>query len=448
MKKLLLVPLIAMAAAAGLYGWKYAVHAPQLCTRDLTFANLQLGTMRDVVSATGLIEPRETVVVSSEAPGVVVRLLARVNDMVTEGSELAHLDDRRAALKVEEARLSVQVAEATLTHARAALSQAHARRDGAQLALKYQDDLAGRGGSRAERDQAQVNVRAATAAVEAGEAGVSAAKTRLQLARAALREAEFARELLSVKVPDPPSRSVAPREYLVLERKICEGQYVGPQAGPLFTLAGSLEQVDVHAQIAEGDINKVRTGLDAVFCVTGFGDADIEFRGTVREVRPVASSVKGAVYYDTVIRVENRRDPATGAWLLRPGMTASVDVIRREHRNVWKIPSAALNFRLEEEYQSDEAKARLAEWQSRPDAADWHTLWTWDSDRGVARPLFVRIGGLRKGEPGLKDGEGNEVLEFEPGREPSPQNPPRVIVGAPPAHAPGLFDQPANIKVS
>lgn len=448
MKKLLLVPLLALAGAAGLYWWTSAGHASPLRVRDLTFANLQLGAMRDVVSATGLVEPRETVVVSGEAPGVVLRLLARVNDTVVEGADLAHLDDRRAALKVEEARLGVQTAEATLAHARAALRQARARRDGALLALKAQDDLAKRGGVRAERDQAEVNVRSATAAVEAGEAGVRAAQTRRELACAARRDAEFARELLTVKVPDPPSRSVAPREFLVLERKVCEGQFVGPQSGPLFVLASGLERIDVHAQIAEGDVNKVRAGLDAVFSVTGYGDVEASFRGTVREVRPVAASVKGAVYFDTVIRVENRRDAATGAWLLRPGMTASIDVIRREHKNVWKVPSAAMNFRLEEAYQSDEAKARLTEWRRRPDAADWHTLWTWDSEHAEARPLFVRIGGLRKGEPGLKDGEGNEVLEFEPGRTPAPQCPPRVIIGAPPAHAPGLFDQPANIKVS
>jgi len=47
----------------------------------------------------------------------------------------------------------------------------------------------------------------------------------------------------------------------------------------------------------------------------------------------------------------------------------------------------------------------------------------------------------------FKDSEGNEVLEWEAGKEPS-GSPPRVIIGAPPAQAPGLFDQPAPIKVS
>src|SRR5262249_25534796 len=148
------------------------------------------------------------------------------------------------------------------------------------------------------------------------------------------------------------SPSQGRREFLVLERKAQEGQLVGPQAGPLFVLAGSLEQVEVHAQVAEGDINKVKPGLAAVFSVTGFTDEEVEFQGVVKEIRPLAANLKGGVYYATVLQVANRRDPVTKDWLLRPGMTASVDIIRREHKDVWKVPSAALNFQLEDAYQS------------------------------------------------------------------------------------------------
>ena len=33
-------------------------------------------------------------------------------------------------------------------------------------------------------------------------------------------------------------------------------------------------------------------------------------------------------------------------------MTASIDIVRLEHKNVWRVPSGALNFKLEEAYQS------------------------------------------------------------------------------------------------
>jgi hypothetical protein len=100
---------------------------------------------------------------------------------------------------------------------------------------------------------------------------------------------------------------------------------------------------------------------------------------------------------------------------------------------------------MDEAYQSEAAKARIAAWKKRPDARDWQSLWTWDEAAKHPQPVFVRIGGLKNGEPGLKDSEGNEILEWEPGKEPTA--PLRVIIGAPPARAPGIFDQPANVKL-
>jgi multidrug efflux pump subunit AcrA (membrane-fusion protein) len=285
--------------------------------------------------------------------------------------------------------------------------------------------------------------------VEAAHAGVAVAEAKVDAARTQLQDAQLSHKLTRIKVPEPLVPSALRREFLVLERKVQEGQLVGPQSGPLFVLAGSLQAVEVHAQVAEGDVNKVQRGLPAAFSVTGYADEDVECRGTVKEVRPLATNIKGAVYYATVIDVANQKDPATGEWRLRPGMTVSLDIVRREHKNVWRIPSAAMNFQLDDTYLTESVRARLAEWRGRPDAGDWHALWIWNADTQRPEPVMVRVGGTDKhGEPGLKDSEGNEVLEWEPGKEPSPTNPLRVIVGAPPAQAPGFFDQPAPIKVS
>ena len=209
--------------------------------------------------------------------------------------------------------------------------------------------------------------------------------------------------------------------------------------------------MEVHAQVAEGDVNKVRTGQPAVFTVTSFDDTDFEFRGAVRVVRPLGNKLGGAaVTFDTVVEVKNQRDPASGDWRLRPGMTAAVDIVRGEHKNVWKIPEKALNFKFDKAYFDAPVQARLAEWHRRPDAGLWTVAWTWDADKKAIAPLFVRILGTNaKGEPGMKDAEGNEVLEWEPGRTPTdPSDPPKVITDAPPAHAPGFMDRPANLKVS
>ncbi len=447
MKKLLGIILFTGVVLGGGIAWYAWPRGPALSERTLTFAHVQRATLRDVVSATGFIEPSELVYIGSEMPGTVTRLLARANDIVVEGAELGQLDDQKWTLKVDAARDGVQTAEAALAQARAALAQAKASREAALVNLKVQEDLANKGGFRTDRDQANAQARAAAAGIDVAQAGIAMAQAKCQAARTQLQDAELAHKLTRIKVPGPALPSSGRREFLVLERKVQEGQLVGPQSGPLFVLAGGLQSVEVHAQVAEGDVNKVRRGLSAVFTAGGYQDEDVEFRGTVKETRPLATNIKGAVYYTTIIDVANQKDPATGEWRLRPGMTVSVDIVRREHKNVWRVPSAALNFQMEDAYLTGAARARLAEWKKRPDAGDWQTLWTWNGEE--AEPLFVRIGGTGPhGESGLKDSEGNEVLEWEPGKAPTADHPLRVIVGAPPAQAPGWFDRPAPIKVS
>jgi multidrug efflux pump subunit AcrA (membrane-fusion protein) len=433
-KKLLFAIVLASAAGAGLYYWQFAPRNQALTESQLTFAPLQQITIRDIISATGLIEPRDVVLVGSEMPGVAQVVLGKINQIVPEGTTLVQLDDRKLRLKCEEGDNAVRTA-------RAALAQAEASRDAAEIALRTQVEIASRGGFRSDKEQAEAQFKAAGA-------GVLAAQANLEVANTARKEAQLALDMAFIKVP--VLNSMGPkREYLILERKVHEGQMVGPQGQPLFVLADGLERMEVHAQVAEGDVNKVRPGQVALFNITTYADEEAEVRGVVKEIRPQAANVKGAVFYDTVIEVANQKDAQSGEWRLRPGMTVSVDILRREHKDVWRVPATALNFQLEDAYQSEAAKARIAEWRERRDFADWNTVWTWDAAKRSPWPLFVRINGLKNGEPGLKDSEGNEVLEWEPGREPASRSTQlRVIIAAPPAHTPGFFDKPANIKVS
>jgi len=456
-KKWLWLVLLIAAGGGGLYWWWSNGRVQTLSEKTLKFAEVRRATIRDIVSATGLVEPRELVFVASETPGTVMRLLARVGDTVSEGAELAHLDDRRVSIKVEEAANGIKLVDAAITQARAALTQANTQKDAADKYWLRQKELtkAGGAGFIAERDQAEAQYYAAVAGVKVAEAGVETAQAKKLAAVTAQKEAELAHKFTRIRVPDlyQPLREAAKRTFLILERKAHEGQLVGPQSGPLFMLAGDLDVVDIHAQVAEGDVNRITTKLKTSFKVTNFDDQDSEFGdGVVKEIRPLATneirpqagSIKGAVYYDAVVRVKNRKDPKTGEWLLRPGMTVSIDIIRHESVNAWRVPADAMIFKLEEAYQDAAAREHVRRFAKREDAKDWRALWLWDAAAQRVEPVSVRIG-AKAGEFGIKDAEGNEILEWEQGKEPT--GPIRVIIGAPPAKAPGFFDQPANVKI-
>jgi HlyD family secretion protein len=438
-KKLLVFLLLAAAALAGGAYWISSPRQVAMSEATFTYGRAVRGDLSDTVSGTGILQPRKVVLVHSELSGVVVEVLGNVNATVAEGDVLLRLDDRRLRLKLDEAEDGVETA-------RAAVLQAQAVVAGAELALKYQIDIAEKGGFRSERDQAEVKLTAA-------QAGVRAAQGKLRASETLRREARLALDQAEVKVPAAPHTGPelsTRRRFLILERKVEPGQTVGPAAAaPLFTLSEDLGRMEVHTEVAEGDIDRVRVGLPASFTISSTAESDRRFEGKVKQIRPMPASVKGAVYYNVVLEVPNEKNAQTGEWWLRPGMTAAVDIELRRHQGVWKVPTAALSFQLDEGYLSEAAQARLDQWRIRPDQADWKPLWVWDAERGSPWPVFVRLSDSKAGKTGIKDGDFNEILEWEPGRAPRPGvEGVRVITNAPPAHVPGFFDRPANLKVS
>src|SRR5262245_26004143 len=89
-----------------------------------TYAQVVRGPMSESVSATGIVQPSDVRVISSELPGTVIDIHARVNDVVSPGDVLVRLDARKFRLKLEEAQ--------------AAVAQAEAMQRAAELTVKYQ----------------------------------------------------------------------------------------------------------------------------------------------------------------------------------------------------------------------------------------------------------------------------------------------------------------------
>jgi HlyD family secretion protein len=105
----------------------------------------------------------------------------------------------------------------------------------------------------------------------------------------------------------------------------------------IFTIAQDLRAMEVHTNIAESDIGRLRAGMDASFTVDAYPTE--RFRGRIREIRNAPQVVQNVVTYDAVIDVENAE------LKLKPGMTATVNIVSERRDGVLRVPNAALRFR-------------------------------------------------------------------------------------------------------
>jgi HlyD family secretion protein len=188
--------------------------------------------------------PGAEVVVATELPGVVVRLLVDEKDRVRKGQAIAELraDDLRAELS--EARARIDEAEADIRFAEVDLGRAERL-------------LAEKVGTQEVADRARRNRDAAFARRETAQASA----TRLQAVLA-------------------KTRIVAPIDGVVILRSVQPGEHV--EAGePLVTVA-NLDRVRVEAEVDEFDAGRV--ALDAPVKVTAEGYTGLSWPAKVEEI--------------------------------------------------------------------------------------------------------------------------------------------------------------------
>lgn len=407
MKKWLLVGVLLVTAAAFAAYRSNGVRKP--AADGSAWQPLEFGSMAETVSATGTLQPREMVAVGTEQAGRVVEVLADIGSVVRRDEPLLRLDDRLAKLRVGQADAAVDLARADVV-------RAETGRDAAQTAVRRAQELVDKaGGSQRDLDQANASLKAA-------EAAVGVAQARVREAETALRLAEYGVTVTVVR---------SPLAGVVIDKRVTTGQIIGPpQSAHLYVVAADLSRMELIAQVAEGDIGRIKPVLPVTFTVNAF--PDVVFRGSVTQIRPVPVTVQTAVFYAVAVDCDNARDPSTGEWRLRPGMPASVDCRIRSHDSVWKLPATARGAVLDAAQWTPADRAKFARWEGHPHRADWQPIWLRDGD-GPPHLVFLRLGGAGpRGDTGIQDGQFVEVLEWDPDEPaPNPAKPPRALISSP-----------------
>ena len=270
-----------------------------------TTAEVTRGDLTVIVTATGTLQPTNTVEVGSELSGIIKSVEVDFNDRVEVGQVLARLDTSKLEAQATLSRARVIQADATLRETESKLAQMR----------KVRDLSGGRVPSEADLEAAE------------------AARDRASAEKAA------AEATLSVYVTDL-SKSVirSPIDGIVLSRNVEPGQTVAASftAPVMFTLAEDLAEMELHVDVDEADISRIAEGQSAEFTVAAWSDR--VFSARIIQARFGSSTTSGVVTYETVLSVDN------SDLSLRPGMTATADITVMKVEDAVLIPTAALRF--------------------------------------------------------------------------------------------------------
>ncbi len=265
-------------------------------------SEVKKGDIENIVSSTGTLSAVETVDVGSQVSGIIKKIYVDYNDKVKKNELLAVLDKTLYESAVENS-------EAGLMKARARLQQTKSE-------LERDRPLFKKGHlSETEFLQTKTNYETAKADYQIALAALNRAKTNLNY-----------------------TEIYSPIDGIVIERIIDEGQTIAAsfQAPKLFVIAKDLKDMQIEADVDESDIGQIKKNQNVRFTVQAFPDK--QFKGKVQQIRLQPQTIQNVVNYTVVINADNKEG------LLLPGMTATVDFLIEERRNVLIIPNSAVTF--------------------------------------------------------------------------------------------------------
>ncbi|MBM0104215.1 efflux RND transporter periplasmic adaptor subunit [Steroidobacter sp. S1-65] len=325
-----LLALILIAAAYFTFGRDRSKEVSYV-TQDVVTGDLTVS-----VTATGNLEPRNQVEIGSELSGTVAKVHVDVNHEVKAGQVLAELDTTRLKAQVLQAESSLESAQARVLQADASAKEAKAN----LARLQKVRELSG------NKLPSQQDMDVAEAAVARAEGELAAAKAAVSQARASL-------ETIRTDLGKTEIRS--PINGVILVRSVEPGQTVAAslQAPVLFIMAEDLKKMELHVSVDEADVGAVEVGQEASFTVDAYPNR--RFNAHITQVHFASSNTKssassssssasssatstGVVTYETVLEVDNPE------LLLRPGMTATAEIVTTHITDAVLVPNAALRF--------------------------------------------------------------------------------------------------------
>lgn len=286
---------------------------------------IENGDIMESITASGTINPLSTVSVGSQASGRIAEIYVDYNSVVKKGQLLALIDQENAKATVQQREAALEIAKAQV--------------DVEENNIKYYKKALNRISKlNASKYSTEKDLEAAERDYDNAVAQLALEQAQVKQAQASLNSAQTELSYTEIK---------APVDGIVISKAVEVGQTVAAsfETPELFSVAEDLTKMQIEASVVEADIAKVKEGQKVRFTVDSY--ADDYFYGTVTQVRNEATTTSNVVTYTVVIGIDN------SDMKLKPGMTANVEIITAEEKDVMLVPNQALRFYIDD---SDTAK--------------------------------------------------------------------------------------------
>lgn len=317
------------------------------------------GYISENVTATGKVQPVDTVAVGTQVSGTIKTLYADFNSKVKKGQLLAELDKTLFEASVNQYQANLVSAQSALIYQQGNFSrQSNLYKVGAV--------------SKADYDNALYTYNASKASVNSIKAQLASAQKNLSLASI-----------------------YSPIDGTVLSRSVSEGTTVAASFSTptIFSIAKDLTKMQVEASVDEADVGNITKDERATFTVDAY--LNDTFNGTIQEIRLSPSISSNVVTYKTIIKTANDDNK------LKPGMTANITIFTKEVKDALLVPAKAIKYSPDSTLTS-KYKMTWVNLDKKPAGSDEAYVWVQKSANELTQ---------KKIKTGINDNTHVEVLE-------------------------------------
>jgi multidrug resistance efflux pump len=367
MKKFVIILVIVLLVAAGIYLALRGKTKPADTASQTTVAKIEQGSIRQTVKSTGRVVSNLDVDIKCKASGEVTKLPFDISDAAKKDELLLELDpnDQNRVLtkaevsfsasqaQLEIARKNLDIAQRTLTtdrqKAESDLQSAQVQaKDTLAKAERVRQLLEKKLSSQEEYDTAQTAAIQTDSALKNAQVRIEELKTQelaieLKHQDVILAQAQVDMDKVDLDVAKDrlrDTRVMAPMDGVVTARNVQTGQIISSGVsnvggGTTVLTLSDLSHIFVLASIDETDIGDVQVGQTAKITADAYQGK--KFGGKVVRIATRGVNVSNVVTFEVKIEVlgEERN-------LLKPEMTTNVDIITAQKDNVLYAPVGAV----------------------------------------------------------------------------------------------------------